>query len=114
MLHGHGFGESREEVEALIADEMKKAEDRPEELGYSRYRQIMDQEMRAQLLLEEENTRSPSGESNFIIVFGNAQNDLFENISDVMLADYDKSSFTLEFPKLLNSLKGRKLAIETI
>ena len=47
MLHGNGFGESREEVEALIADEIKKAKERPEELGYSRYRQIMDQELRA-------------------------------------------------------------------
>ena len=38
LIHGNGFGEPREEVEALIAKEMTKAEERPEELGYQRYR----------------------------------------------------------------------------
>ena len=79
----------------------------------------MDQEERTQVSLEEEKTKSKDVESNFIIIFGNSQkvnkdNDLFETISAVMLAGYDKSTFTLEFPKLLNALKSTKIAIETI
>ena len=75
---------------------MTKAEEKPEELGYQRYRQIMDQEERTQVSLDEEKIESINVETNLIIVFGNSQksaqgDDLFEAISEVMLDGYDKS-----------------------